>query len=114
MAPNSWIVQSVRVVGVGTDGNAAGSSELAIKIGRLRPEVCMAINDKLGIANPSDAPPFDVQGCDSAMFNGTFADCTEPSGNEVTALQGKRGFCSKVFNSSDDIYYWYTHVLLER
>lgn len=113
MAPDSWIVQSVRILGVGSDTGVAGS-ELAIKIGRLKKDVCMAINDRLGITNPSNAPPFDVQGCDSAIFQGTFADCTEPSGNDVTALQGKQGFCSKVYNSSDEIYYWYTHVLIER
>lgn len=113
MAPDSFVVQSVRVVGVGTDTGAAGS-ELAIKIGRLKKEVCMRINDKLGITNPSDAPPHDVQGCDSDIYRGTFADCAEPSGNEVTALQEKTSFCSKVFNSSDDIYYWHTQILIER
>ena len=96
--PQSFLVTGIRVVGLGTESGASGT-ELIFWVGRLTNDVCMAINDKLGISNPSGAPPVDSWDNSIAPFTGAFADISNPVGDTITELQGKDAFCVAYDNS---------------
>ena len=109
--PQSPFLLPSRVLGVGTDSGAAGM-DVVLWLGRPKDEVCMRINEKLGIDNPSDAPPVDTF-CASAFFTGTYADCVQELGDTVTALQGKEAMCVQ-FTSGEEYSNAYLQVLWAR
>lgn len=87
-------------VGTGTatcNSDAASNEELIAILPFLHEEICLAINDKLGVTNPSDAPPA-ISDCawtsaTPEKFTGTLAD-----GNNLDAaeLDGKSAGCFAV------------------
>ncbi len=99
MHPQSFVTVASRVLGNGSDSGAAGT-DLIMWIGRLTNQVCMKINDKLGISNPSGAPPIETWDCASNIFQGSFSNCTNPIGDVITELDGKSAFCVAYDNSS--------------
>lgn len=108
MAPDSFIVTTTRVHGVGTENG----SDLVMWVGRLQPEVCMKINDMLGVPNQSNLPPVDMFDCDGDIFHGTYSTCTNPIGDGTPVITGKSAFCSG-YNASGQLYNYFV-VLLAR
>ncbi|MBP9049983.1 MAG: hypothetical protein KBF91_02045, partial [Alphaproteobacteria bacterium] len=51
----------------------AGNSELLLSLPHLREDICLAINDLLGITNPSGVPPQEDFDDDATGFDGTYA-----------------------------------------
>lgn len=103
-----------QISGVGSDA-ANGGDELTFKYTYVRDDLCMAINDKLGIDNPSGAPPeeTDVDFKYTGPFVGTYNSFDHLIATSAD-LQGKKAVC--VYNSSatygqQNIYY---QVLIAR
>lgn len=111
MHPASFIITSTRMQGAGTNAAAASGTDIVLWLGRLKPEVCMKINDLLGITNPSGAPPIDTFDCDSNAFQGSYSGCSDPIGN-IGALQNSRAYCSGY--DSSGLMYNYFQVLVAR
>jgi len=105
---------SLRVVGHGSDATTANGSDLVMWMGRVNRNVCLEINDQLGIENPGDAPPIDPWDCDNenAPYTGSFADCADPIGGGTSVLAGKGAFC--VGHDSSGLNYIFMTVLLPR
>lgn len=110
MDAHSFIVTATRMEGVGTNAGAEGT-DLIIWLGRLRPEVCMAVNDLLGVTNPSNKPPVDTFDCSSNPFQGTYSSCPDALG-DTPELTGKSAYC----NGYDDsgLMYNFFQVLVAR
>ncbi len=106
--PQSWTVYATKILGDGTDAGAAGD-DVVLFVGRLKKEVCIAINNKLGITNPSGNPPVDTWS--GSLFVGTYGTVSNPIGDETTALQGKKAFCA---TDSTGNFYSYIQVLIAR
>jgi hypothetical protein len=113
-APDTlWhIYSSNEVADVGTTCGGASCAELMIVVDELGENVCMQINDLLGVENPSDAPPTD-SGPDTTLFNGSYgfsAVLGDEAGGE--ALQGKTAGCLKKTVAPTE--YIYFRILLAR
>lgn len=72
---SAWaITGAMRVNGVGTDGAAASNAELVMVAPNVNKSVCVEINNRLGITNPSGDPPQTSGDADpSTKFVGTYA-----------------------------------------
>ena len=106
-ATNWAITGAVRVSKIGTDGIVASNADLTAFLPNVVLAVCLDINNRLGIANPSDAPPVATGAVSFATkFTGTFAP-----GNLLTAAQidGKAAGCYR-----DGANYHFYQVLLAR
>lgn len=106
MAPKSWFGGYGKMNGVGTEAGSEGA-DLVLGIGFLKKEVCIEINNKLGIANPSGNPPTDTWA--SGRFQGIYSDSTNDF--NTTATQGKKAFCG---TGSGGDRYQYLQVLIAR
>lgn len=108
MHAQSFYVSASRVIGHGSDSATPEGTDLLLWIGRLKPEVCRAVNSILDIpsetfvADPFAGPP----------FTGVYPAASEPLGNSFTAIQGKSAFCN--MSSNDGINYNYHRVLIAR
>ena len=93
---------------IGTDAAAGTESanDLFYQINMIKKETCMAINDLLGVTNPSgDAPARNSTGTVEQYINGSFSSNATATGPYV---DGKTEFCYKGTN------YYYTSVLVAR
>lgn len=110
MDSRSFVVTATRMAELGQD-SGAGGTDLILWLGRLEPEVCMAVNDLLGVSNPSDAPPVDDFDCDSTIFQGAYTSCGNAVG-DIPELTGKSAYCSGYDDSGP--MYNYFQVLVVR
>jgi hypothetical protein len=110
MDVRSFVVTATRMAELGQD-SGAGGTDLILWLGRLQPEVCMAVNDLLGVSNPSNAPPVDDFDCDSAIFQGAYTSCSNAVG-DIPELTGKSAYCSGYDDSGP--MYNYFQVLVVR
>lgn len=98
-----------RVSGLGVEGD----SELILWMGRLEKDVCIEINNRLGIENPGgNPPPDDWSGADSAIFKGTYS-LSGIIGDEAAGLVGKTAFCAQSI-AAGEAGYSYLNVLIAR
>ncbi len=100
------------VIGNGVDSGAEGS-DLVLWMGRVTRDVCIEINNRLGIANPGGAPPVDPWNCTPSdpPFTGSFANCdADPIGDDAAALAGQQSFCVD-FDSSGWTYIFMTVLI---
>ena len=106
------IVAANEIDGVGSDCAAASCSELVIFLSNIKQEVCMSINDSLGIPNPSGAPPTDTTFTETPEYVGTFSYVTT-IGDEVggAVLSGEKTGCFQETSGSTNIYY---NVLIDQ
>jgi hypothetical protein len=101
----------VRIQGVGST-----APELTIFFPWVRKEVCLKLNNQLGITNPAGNPPVDAEG---VMVDYTGALSSFPAlgagmglGDSATGLAGKSMFCTENAAASGHFYFW--AVLLAR
>lgn len=78
----------LRVTNVGD----AAKEDMVLLIARLNLQVCLKINEILGVTNPSNAPP-DYTVSTTVLYKGTFADTTTMT-DTSTVLSGKTAFCA--------------------
>lgn len=93
------------------DGLGSGEEEATVLLNFVTKDVCLAINKKLNIANPSDDPPENLGTFNyDTLFNGGFASGT-PSPINAPELIRKPSGC--VARAGSAQYHFY-HVLIER
>ncbi len=110
MHAQSWQGGRATISGMGTDIGAAGT-DLVLLLGKPNKNVCLAINEKLGIPNPSGNPPLvNNWTCKGSEFTGTYNDCSAvPFTDADLYIKGKKSFC--IMNGTQ---YFYIQVLIAR
>ncbi|MCB1651154.1 MAG: hypothetical protein KDI46_03790 [Alphaproteobacteria bacterium] len=100
--------------------NDASCSDLVIELVlNDNPALCLAVNDLIGIQNPSDDAPRLKEWLSGGIFTGTFgtptADLVGGSNatNEAPQVNGKAGGCVFEFNGGQNTYHFY-YILLAR
>lgn len=100
------VVYALKVNGVGTT-----SHDLVLMIAILDQNTCVQINNALGIANPSSAPPADSW-AGATVYTGAFTgpnDATDEIGDVATQIQRKTSGCitrsGGAYGSSDNYFY---------
>lgn len=111
MDSNSWRVIGARISRSWTDTSDAENTDIVMTIGRLTPEVCMKINDTLGITNPGGAPPVDSYSCDGQIYTGSFTACADAIG-DIPELENKSAFCAG--SSNNGLVYHFFRMLVSR
>lgn len=111
-APMPWAFianNEIEMVGT-TTGDAAGADLLMVQPDLIR-EVCILINDLLGVANPSGDPPVDTSVDTTVPFTGAVA-YAQTVGDEASsaALSGRTAGC---FREGAAAYHFY-EVLIPR
>lgn len=93
------------------DGLGSSEEEATVLLNFVTKDVCVGINKKLNIPNPSGDPPEDIGVFNyDTLFDGDFASGT-PSPINAPELTGKASGCVKRAGSAQ--YHFY-HVLIER
>lgn len=108
-----WVISgALRINGVGTSGGVATASELLLVLPNVDLDVCLELNNRLGVTNPSNAPPVAAADTDySTIFTGSFA-----FGDILTSAQtdGKSAACFEGNGTpASDTYHFY-QVLVAR
>lgn len=107
-AERNWVFTgAVSVENVGNDNGDAASADLMMVLPAMNQTVCREINNKLGIPNPSDAPPEAAASVDTSIkYTGTFT-----AGDSLSApgLAGRTAGCYE-----DNGEYKFYQVLLAR
>lgn len=93
------------IEGVGTTCGAASCADLILIADELLQNVCIKINDLLGVTNPSGVPPTDTD-IGTTRFVGTYT-YARSIGDEAggTALEGKTAGCFE--NTTEGKYVFY-------
>lgn len=113
------------VVNVGTGGeNCYGSpnneseADLVLYLPSVSKSLCITLNDKLGVTNPSGNPPVENNnGIQNEKFTGSYYNngLTQTAGGTASALNGKLSGC---FQAGPGVYlanqYHFYHVLIPR
>lgn len=93
-APNdAWAIYTaneIQDVGITTLGDDEGL-DLIIVLQNLDRAVCLELNERLGVSNPSGNPPAD-SGLDNVRYQGSFSYAATV-GDEDVALKGKAAAC---------------------
>lgn len=112
MHAQSFLITGTRVSGHGLDDSSAASTDLLMWNGRLEKDVCVLINEELGVDNPSGNPPIDNWDC-GGIFTGSYSACSDLIGDEVTSLSGKDMFCVQSA-AGVETNYFFMNVMLAR
>ncbi len=104
-----YVFQSRRVEGIGTDSGSGGSmNDLVMYLPHLKKDVCVKINEGLGITNPSGDPPTEPNETNPKYFQCTFGEsgshcygssiqtAIDGTGDE---LVGKEAGCARFTNA---------------
>lgn len=91
---------------VGSTCGAASCADLLVSVSGLSEQVCIKINDLLGVSNPSDVPPVDTGMDMTTRFAGSFSYAAV-IGDEAAsaALAGKTAGCFYDTTATTYIYY---------
>lgn len=97
----------------------SSANDLAMSVLYLTPEVCMAVNDLLGIPNDGGAPPVDdyrPSGSYSDYRNNLDTLVGWTIGDDYAPFAGQTSFCTHWMDPAVgvDFDYVYYHVLIER
>ncbi len=102
-----WFPMYASLYGVGT-----GVSELVYYNAYIKQEVCMAINDMLGVPNPDGKPPSFTAGSGSFYISGAAFPTYSPELNEIEILKGKTAFCYTLAGGNEHNFYNYLTALI--
>lgn len=111
----TWIFSGANaVIGIGTDGGGAASSELLAILPWVNKELCVEINNLLKVVNPVTRPPQDSGNVDfSTKFTGTFS-ATQSIGGDDPEIEGQRAGCFEGDTSPPSETYHFFQVLISR
>lgn len=107
MIKGSWFPMYASLHGVGTP-----VSELVYYNAYIKREVCMAINDLLGIPNPNNRPPSFTAGSGAFYLSGAPFPTYTPALNEIPILHGKTAFCYTLAGGNEHNFYNYAIALI--
>lgn len=113
MDSRSYQITMIRVLGAGDENWDERGTDLVLNVGRLTPQVCMAINDILNVSNQNTNPPLppidtfsaglvDYQGVMQGNGSDPLADTPETTGH--------RAFCSGSDTSGETYTYYQTLI----
>ncbi|HEY8190140.1 MAG TPA: hypothetical protein VIF12_05605 [Micavibrio sp.] len=111
--PSDWIFTATNEVeNIGTTSGAADNADLLMILQPLTKNVCVSLNDRLGVTNPAGDPPADADVDTTVPFTGS-PGFAQTIGNEAgsAALAGHNAGCFRETASGN--YYFY-QVLLAR
>lgn len=114
--PPFWFGSGDVIPGLGTDCAAASCAELIMSSWGVNKNVCIAINNKLGITNPGGDPPNDEM-INWPLFKGTYMYTGPSIASIATQLTGKKSACIKAASCAPTITggcYVYYLSLIER
>ena len=109
---NLWhFYGSNEIQNIGTTCGAASCADLVMLTDELSLGTCLALNNLVGVTNPSDAPPTDL-GQDETRYTGAFS-FAQVIGNEAggAALSGQKAGC---FQNTSNSKYTFYKVLIVR
>ncbi len=107
---SDWLITTGNSVqNIGTTGTSDDNADLVLLLNDVTSNLCLKINNLLGVTNPSDAPPEDTE-VDIGKFIGVY-DYEVLLGDEDTALSGKKAAC---FYNDDQTEYVFYKVLIAR
>ena len=110
-ATGLYIDGSMEIQNIGTTCGTIACSDLTLYIRDIREDICIALNNKLGINNPSGVPPVD-DGSDFDPFTGTFTyDETLGDVAGSAAIAGANAGCVRETVAGNYSYY---RVLIAR
>lgn len=89
---------------VGTTCSAASCADLIMILPNVSEEICIRINDQIGIENPGGAPPTDTNIREAEKFQGTFG-YHQTIGDEESVLEGQKEACIEETSDSEYVYY---------
>jgi hypothetical protein len=98
-------VANNRVHHIGKDCNAASCSELLMVLAGVKKDICVAINDKLSVTNPSGNPPIDNDMNLTAYFNGIMGYSGAIGEDSGSSLANNPAAC--LYDDGDDLYIYY-------
>jgi hypothetical protein len=104
----------MRVTDIGTNTVGSGA-DLLIWLANIDENICLSVNEKLGIDNPSNAPPRDSadNAFDGFGFSGTYGSALNQIDAPELIGQPSGCFVSNINSETEDRYYFYS-VLLAR
>lgn len=116
-----WVFTGGRcVLEIGSDDNGAcTNSEVALMaiVPHVNLQTCLAVNDLIGITNPSGVPPTETFDHNSATFTGSYIAATDPElGEGATGEPLKKHSTGCLKNNSgawNNSYIFY-HILIAR
>ena len=86
-----------RDMGVSNVGPTSDTGDLVVSIWGIKEEICIEINNQLGITNPSGTPPVDTNAAPNNAFIGnytsTFGNLMANTGTSLTHLSGRTSGC---------------------
>lgn len=91
-------------------GDNSTTPELSMTFPNITQNLCIELNDQLGITNPSNIPPIDINGLAVTQFVGTFSN-DNALGDVHIALINEKSYC---FQDSSDNSYHFFHSLIAR
>ena len=120
-----YIYEAWRVQDIGTNSGSGGSmNDLIMILPHLKREVCIKINEELGITNPSGEPPVEANGYNASYFKCHFGEsgswcygssvqtAIDGAGDE---LAGQESGCARFTNAlGGGTSYMYYQVLVAR
>ena len=105
-----WGPVVVDLAGVGSDTQ----NDLVIYLPYIKEEVCVKINEKLGITNPGGSPPVEPRGGGIRLYDGILS-ATATHGDDVADLYGKNAYCIFVPSGwPDDHDFAFIRLLIAR
>ena len=108
VTPTPWFFNAennIRDVGSTNNANSDYDVELIAFLPNVTEQFCVAVNEKIGITNPSNAPPNDNGGVElSVEFAGDF-NMVETIGDSGNILDGNTEGCFGSSGGSGFIYY---------
>ena len=105
LKPGHGMAYEAVVTNLGT-----ASTDLIYIVAGLKRDVCMRINEKIGVTNTSGEPPVEDD-TDVVGFDGTI-NATGILGDNDANVAGKRAFCYRT--STSPAFYSFVSVLIER
>ena len=112
--PYSWLVQTVRVLGSGSDAATAAGTDLVVFLGRMTRDQCLNFNTSVGVVNPGGVPPTDTWAGCGIVYTGSYTACPDPIGDTASSagIKGKQDFC--LYNPTFGDRFYQVHILLAR
>lgn len=101
-----WVFTGSNAVqDVGSTCSDSSCSDLVMIAGPLRPEICLKINELLGVPNDAGEPP--AEGAISAtIFAGTFTHAgTIGDDGGIETLRARSAACIRIAGTTDDYFY---------
>ena len=109
-ATGNWIITGANQVNdLGTDCASTTCNELLLVLTNIKEDLCIRLNNRLDVPNPSDAPPADSGNTLLTLFQGSFT-----SDHDIDLGAGNNGNPSACYFETDSSRYNFYYTLITR